>query len=473
MWKSGARGSLGQIAQMAGMKGLIINTRGETVEFPVLSSMKEGMSPIEYFTTTTGSRKGLADTALQTAKAGYLTRRLFVVAQDAIVTEADCKTKDGVTIGRVSASGIEIAFSKAIRGRVLAEDALDSKGNLIFKKGHLISRRDATAIEGTTCESVVVRSPMTCKTLRGVCQQCYGVDLTTNQLVDIGEAVGTVAAQAIGEPGTQLTMNTKHAGGTSSVGGDVTQGLPRVEEVFEKRMPKIPAIVSKTDGIVTMIRKTGKDKVIVVAVQKGSKHAPKKSDVIEYEVPFRRVIKVVEGESVTAGQLLTDGSAHLPELFKYGTKELTQEYIISEVNKIYELQGVTISRKHLELIVKQMMSRVKVTTSGDSYFTPGEVIEEWIFFEVNEKLKAEGKEQAKADKLIMGITEASLTRKSFLSAASFQNTTRVLINAAVKGSHDNLAGLMENVIIGKLIPAGTGFSGSNKATMIEQVSHSE
>ncbi len=470
MWKSGARGSLGQIAQMAGMKGLIVNTRGETVEFPVISSMKEGMSPIEYFTTTTGSRKGLADTALQTAKAGYLTRRLFVVAQDAIVTEADCKTKDGVTIGRISASGIEIAFSKAIRGRVLAEDAVDTKGNLIFKRGHLISRRDATAIEGTTCESVVVRSPMTCKTLRGVCQQCYGVDLTTNHLVDIGEAVGTVAAQAIGEPGTQLTMNTKHAGGTSSVGGDVTQGLPRVEEVFEKRMPKIPAIVSKTEGIVTMIRKTGKDKVIVVAVEKGSKHAPKKSDVIEYEVPFRRVIRVVEGESVVSGQLLTDGSAHLPELFKYGTKELTQEYIISEVNKIYELQGVTISRKHLELIVKQMMSRVKVTTSGDSYFTPGEVIEEWIFFEVNEKLKAEGKELAKADKLIMGITEASLTRKSFLSAASFQNTTRVLINAAVKGSHDNLAGLMENVIIGKLIPAGTGFAGSNKAKMIESVS---
>ncbi|MBP6924008.1 MAG: DNA-directed RNA polymerase subunit beta', partial [Candidatus Pacebacteria bacterium] len=221
MWKSGARGSLGQIAQMAGMKGLIVNTRGETLETPVISSMKEGLTPIEYFNTTHGSRKGLADTALQTAKAGYLTRRLFVVAQDAIVTEADCKTKAGTSIGRLSASGIEISFAKAIKGRILAEDATDTKGNVIFKKGHLLSRRDAIVVEGTTCESVVVRSPMTCKTLRGVCQQCYGVDLSTNELVDIGEAVGTVAAQAIGEPGTQLTMNTKHAGGAASVGGDV------------------------------------------------------------------------------------------------------------------------------------------------------------------------------------------------------------------------------------------------------------
>ena len=469
LWKSGARGSMRQIAQMVGMKGLIVNTRGETLEFPVISSMKEGMSPIEDFITTHGSRKGLADTALQTAKAGYLTRRLFVVAQDAIVTEENCKTKEGTTIGRLSASGIEIAFSKAIKGRILAEDAVDTKGNVIFKKGHMLSRRDAIAVEETTCESVVVRSPMTCKTLRGVCQQCYGVDLTTNHLVDIGEAVGTIAAQAIGEPGTQLTMNTKHAGGTSSAGGDVTQGLPRVEEVFEKRLPKIPAVISKTDGFVSEIRTDGRDKVIVVVPAKDSKYAPKKADVIEYEVSPRRVIKVSKGEEVIGGQLLTDGSAYLPDMFKYGTRIQTQDYIISEINKIYELQGVTISRKHIELIVKQMMSRVKITNSGDSHFTPGEVVEEWIFFEANEALKAAGKDVAKADKLIMGITESSLSRKSFLSAASFQNTTRVLINAAVKGSHDNLAGLMENVIIGKLIPAGTGFKGSPKAEMISDM----
>ncbi|OGG65689.1 DNA-directed RNA polymerase subunit beta', partial [Candidatus Kaiserbacteria bacterium RIFCSPHIGHO2_12_45_16] len=336
MWKSGARGSLGQIAQMAGMKGLIVNTRGETVEFPILSSMKEGMSPIEYFTTTHGSRKGLADTALQTAKAGYLTRRLFVVAQDAIVTESDCKTKAGVRIGRVSASGIEIAFSKAIKGRILSEDAVDSKGRVIFPKGHLLTRLDALTVEESTTESVVVRSPMTCKTLRGVCQHCYGIDLTTNQMVDVGEAVGTVAAQAIGEPGTQLTMNTKHAGGAASVGGDVTSGLPRVEEVFEKRQPKIPAVVSKAEGIVVDIRTEGREKVIVVAPDMNAKGAPKKKDNIEYEVHYRRVVTVSKGDTVMQGQLLTDGSALLPELFKFGGQEVTQDYIISEVNKIYE-----------------------------------------------------------------------------------------------------------------------------------------
>ncbi|MEK7462487.1 MAG: DNA-directed RNA polymerase subunit beta' [Patescibacteria group bacterium] len=466
MWKSGARGSLGQIAQMAGMKGLIVNTRGETLETPVISSMKEGLTPIEYFNTTHGSRKGLADTALQTAKAGYLTRRLFVVAQDAIVTEGDCKTKIGIAINRISASGIEISFAKAIKGRILAEDAVDTKGNVLFKKGHLLSRRDAIAVEETTCESVVVRSPMTCKTLRGVCQQCYGIDLTTNRLVDVGEAVGTVAAQAIGEPGTQLTMNTKHAGGAASVGGDVTQGLPRVEEVFEKRQPKIPAVVSKCEGLVTDIVTSGREKIVVVAPDMNAKGAPKKKDNIEYAVHYRRVVTVSKGDTVISGQLLTDGSAHLPELFKFGGQEVTQDYIISEVNKIYELQGVTIARKHIELIVKQMMSRMKITSRGESRFTIGEVVEEWIMVEENEKIKAEGKELAKGDRLILGITETSLTRKSFLSAASFQNTTRVLINAAVKGSQDNLSGLMENVIIGKLIPAGSGFKGSEKYDMI-------
>jgi DNA-directed RNA polymerase subunit beta' len=469
MWKSGARGSIRQISQMTGMKGLILNTRGETIEAPVISSFKEGLSPMEYFNTTHGSRKGLADTALQTAKAGYLTRRLFVVAQDAIITEENCKTKGGTNISRVSASGIEIAFSKAIKGRILAEDAVDTKGNVIFKKGDLLSRRDAIAVEETTCESVTVRSPMTCKTLRGVCQKCYGIDLTTNALVDIGEAVGTVAAQAIGEPGTQLTMNTKHAGGAASAGGDVTSGLPRVEEVFEKRQPKIPAIVCKYTGLVTDVRTNGRDRVIVVTPDMTAEGAPKKPDNNEYEVDYRRSGTVSKGDTVVAGQLLTDGSALLPELFKFAGQEVTQEYIISEVNKIYELQGVTISRKHIELIVKQMMSRVKITHRGESRFTIGEVIEEWIVVEENMKLKEEGKELAKGDKLIMGITETSLSRKSFLSAASFQNTTRVLINAAVKGSSDNLAGLMENVIIGKLIPAGSGFKGSKKYDMIKEL----
>jgi DNA-directed RNA polymerase subunit beta' len=473
MWKSGARGSMGQIAMMAGMKGLIINTRGETLEFPILSSMKEGMSPIEYFITTHGSRKGLADTALQTAKAGYLTRRLFVVAQDAIITEDDCKTKGGVTIDRISSSGIEIAFSKAVRGRILSADAVTKDGTVLFSTGHLVSRVDAIAIEKSDIASVSVRSPMTCKTLQGVCQQCYGIDLTTNKLVDIGEAVGTIAAQAIGEPGTQLTMNTKHAGGAASVGGDVTQGLPRVEEVFEKRQPKIPAVISKTDGMITSIRTEGKEKIITVAPTLGSKYATKKNDSIEYPVHFRRMVNVKEGEAVTQGQLLTDGSVHLPDLFKYAGELVTQEYIINETNKIYELQGVTIARKHIELIVKQMMSRMKITNAGDSHFTVGDVVEEWMLVKANNELKEAGNEPAKADRLILGITETSLSRKSFLSAASFQNTTRVLINAAVRGSEDKLTGLMENVIIGRLIPAGTGFKGSNKYNAIKEFSYDQ
>ena len=469
LWKSGARGNLGQIGQMTGMKGLIVNTRSETIEAPVISSFKEGLSPIEYFTTTHGSRKGLADTALQTARAGYLTRCLFVVAQDAIVTEADCGTKAGITIGRVSASGIEISFAKAIKGRVLSQDAVDAKGNVIFKKGHLLTRRDAMAVEDSTCSAVEVRSPMTCDNKRGVCQQCYGMDLTKNQLVDIGESVGTMAAQAVGEPGTQLTMDTKHKAGTATAEGDVAQGLPRVDEVFEKRQPKIPAVIAKHDGVVTDIVTEGSEKIIVVAPDMSATGAPKKKDAAQYTVHPRRIISVSKGDTVARGQLLTDGSALLPELFKYAGQSVTQDYIISEVNKIYELQGIVISRKHIELIIKQMMSRVKITERGDSRFTVGEVVEEWVMDEENARLKDAGKPIAKGEKLILGITETSLSRRSFLSAASFQNTTRILINAAVRGSEDNLSGLMENVIIGKLIPAGTGFLGSEKHEMIEEL----
>ncbi len=476
MWQSGARGSLGQIAQMAGMKGLIVNTRGETIEFPVLSSMKEGLSPIEYFNTTHGSRKGLADTALQTAKAGYLTRRLFDVAQDAIVMEADCGAKHGVRIGRLSASGIEIAFSRAIRGRVVAEDIVVGSETL-YTRGHLISRTDALSIEqNKAIESVVVRSPMTCKTLRGVCQQCYGIDLTSNRLVDLGEAVGTVAAQAIGEPGTQLTMNTKHAGGAASVGGDVTQGLPRVEEVFEKRLPKIPAVVSMVDGTVSEIRTEGRDKTVIILPDNGTKATKskaRKKDPNEYPIHYRRTVMVSVGDTVKKGQLITDGSADLTDVFKYGGEEHVQDYVITETSRIYELQGVQIARKHIELIVKQMLSRMRVLEAGDGPYTVGDVVEEWNIEEANRTLKAEGKELIKAQKLILGITEVSLSRKSFLSAASFQNTTRVLIGAAVRGSVDSLSGLKENVIIGRLIPAGTGFVGSHKQEMVTTVQETE
>jgi DNA-directed RNA polymerase subunit beta' len=455
---SGARGSMGQITQMAGMKGLIQNTQGETIEFPIIACMKEGLSPIEYFVTTHGARKGLSDTALNTAKAGYLTRRLFDVAQNAIITEADCNTKDGVLIGRKSASGIDIPLAKAVEGRFLAQP-IEEDGKTLFPRNHLITALDAKKIEDSSVASVWVRSPMTCKTGYGMCQHCYGADLTTGKLVDLGEAIGTVAAQAIGEPGTQLTMRTFHSGGVAALGGDITTGLPRVEEVFECRMPKNPAIVAHQNGMVTEIKEDGAEKIIVVAPEAGE---AKKGKIAEYPVNFRRMILVKEGQTVSKGDLLTDGSADIEELFKYGVKEKAQEYVIQETSRIYELQGVTISRKHVEVIVKQMFSRRKIKESGDTMLNIGDMVEDWEFEQVNEEAKASKGELAVGETLVLGIAEVALTRKSFLSASSFQNTTKVLIGAAVKGSVDTLRGLKENVIIGRLIPAGTGYTGSVK-----------
>ncbi|MEI6480319.1 MAG: DNA-directed RNA polymerase subunit beta' [bacterium] len=461
---SGARGSIGNITQMAGIKGLIANNQGETIEFPILSSYKAGLTPIEYFISTHGSRKGLTDTALNTAKAGYLTRRLFDVAQDVVVSEVDCGTKDSVVIVRGSDSGIEIPLQKKIRGRVAAADVVDSKGEVIFKKGHLITKDDAKIVEDRDVASVSVRSPLTCKSLHGVCAQCYGTDLGRNLLIDIGEAVGTVAAQAIGEPGTQLTMRTFHAGGIASVGGDITQGLPRVEEVFEKRAPKNPAVVNKIDGTVSEVKDLGKERIIKVLSDEGE--TKKGKGETEYVFTNKRTPVVRLGDKVVKGQLMTDGSADIDEVFKYGGKEAAQNYIISEVNKLYELQGETVSRKHIEVIVRQMFSRSKVKKAGDTLFTEGEVLENAVIFAENERVKAEDKEPASADPVVMGITEVSLSRQSFLSAASFQHTTRVLIQSSVRGSEDSLRGLKENVIIGRLIPAGTGFKGSKKHKMI-------
>ncbi len=467
MVKSGARGSMGQLTNMAGMKGLIVNSRGEEIEFPVLSCSKEGFTPTEYFTSTHGSRKGLTDTALNTAKAGYLTRRLFDVAQDVIVSEVDCGTKKSIVISRESDSGISISLAKKIRGRVLAENIVTKAGETIFKKGHLISKLDADAIEKTDVTTVAVRSPLICESASGVCTHCYGVDLGNDKLVDVGEAVGTIAAQAIGEPGTQLTMRTFHAGGTASAGGDITQGLPRVEEVFERRKPKSPASVSKTDGVVSSIRVEGKDKIITVLSNVGSTKA--KSKEVEYSVPPLRTIVVKENEEVKKGQLLTDGSADLSDLFKFGGKDVAQDYIIAQINKIYELQGESVSRKHIEVIVKQMFSRMKIVDSGDTDFTTGDVVNKEDLDRVNVKIVEDGKKPAEADQIILGITEVSLTRKSFLSAASFQHTTKVLISAAVKGAEDDLRGLKENVILGRLIPAGTGFKGSQKYARVQEI----
>jgi DNA-directed RNA polymerase subunit beta' len=467
MWKSGARGSIGQFTQMSGMVGLMQNTKGETIEFPITASIKEGLTPIEYFVTTHGSRKGLADTALQTAKAGYLTRRLFDVAQDAIITEADCGVKEGVTINKISASGLEISIAKNIRGRILAEDIKDSKENVVVKKGTFLTPEDAQKIEDAGVESVSVRSPMVCKTKQGICQNCYGVDMTTGNLVEIGEAVGTIAAQAIGEPGTQLTMRTFHSGGTASVGGDITQGLPRVEEVFEKRSPKNPAVIAHVDGLVSEIVIDGKEKTIILLPDGGEKASKSKKNT-EYPVHFRRMSFVKVGDKVTKGQFLTDGSADISELFKYGGMEKAQEYIISEINRIYELQGASISRKHIEVIIKQMFSRLKVKDSLDENITTGDVIESHEFALAQERAKENGYDAPTAESLVLGISEVSLSRKSFLSAASFQNTTKILINAAIRGKEDKLVGLKENVIIGRLIPAGTGFEGSAKNEIIKE-----
>jgi DNA-directed RNA polymerase subunit beta' len=472
MLKSGARGSTAQITQMAGMKGLIQNASGETMELPILSSTKEGFNPIEYFINTHGSRKGLADTALNTAKAGYLTRRLFVAAQDVLVTVVDCGTKEGIKLRKESASGIETPLSKGIKGRVLAADVITATGEKIFEKGHLISGMDAEAIEKAGIEEVFARSPLTCKAHEGICSKCYGLDLGKNKMVDMGEAVGTVAAQAIGEPGTQLTMRTFHGGGAASVGGDITQGLPRVEEVFEKRKPKTPAVVSRVDGIVTDIKEQDGDKIVTITSDMGEKAPGKKvakKDSPDYLIPRIRVALVKVGETVKKGDIITDGSADIDELFKYAGKEKAEEYIIGEIKKLYELQGEPVSRKHIEIIVRQMFARVKVKTPGMTGLIAGDVVEVSEFQDENERARADGREEAKGESVVLGITDVSLSRKSFLSAASFQHTTRVLIQAAVEGAEDKLKGLMENVILGRLIPAGSGFAGSEKSKMIDEV----
>jgi DNA-directed RNA polymerase subunit beta' len=466
MLNSGARGSMGQITIMAGMKGLVQNIANQTVEFPILSSSMEGLTPIEYFTTTHGSRKGLADTALNTARAGYLTRRLFDVAQDAIITEEDCGGKEGIVMSGENAAGIEIPLSKNIRGRFLAEDVAADDGTVLFPKGHFLTKHDAQEIENKGIKAVTVRSPLSCKSIQGICQRCYGLDLGKNKLVDLGEAVGTVAAQAIGEPGTQLTMRTFHAGGVAGV--DITSGLPRVEEIFDKRIPKNAAVVASVDGTVTDIKDTGKEKIITVLADEGEKVKGGKKE-IEYSAYVRRTPFVKVGDHVKKGDLITDGSADIEEVFKYGGRAAAEAYIISEVNKIYELQGSSFSRKHMEVIIRQMFSRRKIKDAGDTGFSVGDIVEYSEFQKENKRTKEAGGEEAKGELLVRGITEVALTRKSFLSASSFQNTTRILINSAIRGAEDPMTGLKENVLIGRLIPAGTGFPGSPKQAMVKQL----
>ncbi|OGI63729.1 DNA-directed RNA polymerase subunit beta' [Candidatus Nomurabacteria bacterium RIFCSPLOWO2_01_FULL_41_21] len=454
LFTSGARGSMGQLVQMTGMKGLIQNNQGKTLEFPILPSYHEGLSPIEYFVTTHGARKGASDTALNTAKAGYLTRRLVDVAQDVVITEEDCGTKEGKIVTKENISGIEIPLSKNIRGRVLAGDLKGKNGKVAYKKGFLVTKEEAYKIEEAGFEEVFVRSPFSCETVHGLCRMCYGLDLGRNKLVEEGEAVGIIAAQAIGEPGTQLTLRTFHQGGVA--GTDITTGLPRVEEIFERRIPKNPAVVSQTDGVVVEVKdKDGKEKII--KVQSESKGDGKGNE-IEYVASFHRIPLVKTGDEVKKGELLTDGSADISEIFKYGGKELVEDYIIREINKVYEMQSASIGRKHTEIIVRQMFSRRKIKDAGETNFSVGDIVENTALIEENQRVKKAGGNIAKGETIVLGITEVSLRTKSWLSAASFQNTNRVLIENAIKGGVDNLRGLKENVIIGRLIPAGTGFS---------------
>jgi DNA-directed RNA polymerase subunit beta' len=462
LFTSGARGTITSLVQMIGMIGLIQNNQGKTLEFPIIPCYQEGLSPIEYFVITHGARKGASDTALNTAKAGYLTRRLVDVAQDVVITEEDCGTKEGIVVARENISGIEIPLSKNIRGRVLAGDLKDKAGNVAYKKGFLVTKEESYNIEGAGFTEVFVRSPLTCKTVHGLCVMCYGLDLGRNHLVEQGEAVGIIAAQAIGEPGTQLTLRTFHAGGVA--GTDITTGLPRVEEIFERRIPKNPAIISETDGEVLSIAvKDGKEKIIKVLSD--SKVDGKKNE-MEYIVAFRRMPIVKAGDSVKKGQLLTDGSADIGEMFRLGNKELVEEYIIEEINKVYELQSASISRKHTEIIIRQIFSRRKITDAGETNFSIGDIVENTAFIEENTRLAKQVGKEAKAETVVLGITEVSLRTKSWLSAASFQNTNRVLIENAIKGGVDSLRGLKENVIIGRLIPAGTGFK--NKLNSLAQ-----
>jgi len=456
---SGSRGTWSQVVQMTGMKGLVTNPAGRILELPVKSSFKEGFDVLEYFISTHGARKGTADTALRTSAAGYLTRRLVDVSHDMVIAEEDCKDKIGITLAKSDMEGGNQNFASKIVGRVCLEDIKS-----IVKKGEIIDWEKANAVTEAGIEKVQVRSVLECKSTAGICQKCYGWDLGKNKLIKIGEAVGIVAAQAIGEPGTQLTMRTFHTGGVAD-GGDITQGLPRVEEIFEARIPLGKAMISMVDGKIMEITKDRIIKIKSLASAKATaskakfkkSKVKKESDLVEYQIPPRKTIWVEAGQEVKKGQQLCEGHLDLKELFRASGKDATQRYVVKEIQRIYASQGAAIHDKHIEVIVRQMFSRVRIKDPSQSRFSVGEVAELPRVMEENERLKKEGKEPVVFNPLLLGISKVSLTTDSFLSAASFQETSRVLIRAAIDGREDRLRGLKENVIIGKLIPAGTGF----------------
>ncbi len=446
---SGARGTIPQIRQLAGMRGLMTDPSGQIIPLPIKANFREGLTVLEYFISTHGQRKGLADTAIRTSESGYLTRRLVDVAQDVVIREEDCKTTEGVTMVAVK-EGNEVVV--ALRDRIIGRTAVDDiaaprSRKVIIEEGQEITEEAADQMESLGVEEVRVRSVLNCKSRFGTCGACYGRNLATGKRVEIGEAVGIIAAQSIGEPGTQLTMRTFHTGGIA--GFDITQGLPRVEELFEARKPKGQAIIAETAGRIKFAEAKGVRKVVVVG---------KDSEEYASTVPFGVRLRVQEGDKVTAGDQLTEGSAPPHDILRIKGLHALQSYLVQEIQSVYRSQGVDINDKHIEIIVRQMLRRVKVEESGDTELLPGELVDKFTFEEDNAKAIAEGLEPAKARPVLLGITKASLATESFLSAASFQETARVLTDAATKGKVDPLIGLKENVIIGKLIPAGTGMA---------------
>ena len=453
---SGSRGSWAQPIQMMGMKGLVQNPRGETLELPIKSSFKEGFNVLEYFISTRGARKGMTDTALKTAQAGYLTRRLVDVSQELTIKEEDCRTTEGIEVFLKDAKEIGQSMESLLFSRTAAED-IKSASKIIVRAGEIIDKKAVALIQESKIESVKMHSPITCKTLYGICRRCYGLDLNKNQLIGIGEAIGVVAAQSIGEPGTQLTLRTFHIGGIA--GFDITHGLPRVEELFEARAPKGKAVLVSVDGKIEKIDQKGALKIITVKAKekKGAGRAGKKKTqkAIEYMVPRSALLFVETGDAVEAGQQLSEGHLDLHELLGYkGSKEVIR-YILNGVQKIYSAEGASINNKHIEIMIRQMFSRVKIKDGGDAPdLVMGETIDKSKFLEINRELKKQDKQPARAQQLLLGVTRVALSTDSFLSAASFQDTSRVLVQASLEGRIDPLRGLKENVIIGRLVPVG-------------------
>jgi len=458
MADSGARGSDKQIKQLAGMRGLMADTTGRTIELPIKSNFREGLDVLEYFMSAHGARKGLSDTALRTADSGYLTRRLVDVSQQLSIHEIDCVAEGaeipGMYVRAFMEGNEEIeSLQERITGRYVCEDICDKDGNIIVKANHMVTPKRAERVmkygvnkDGGPITEVKIRTILTCKSHIGVCAKCYGANMATGEPVQVGEAVGIIAAQSIGEPGTQLTMRTFHTGGVA--GGDITQGLPRVEELFEARKPKGLAIITEFGGVATINDTKKKREVIVTNNETGESKA--------YLIPYGSRLKVQDGQELGAGDELTEGSVNPHDILKIKGLRAVQDYMIQEVQRVYRLQGVDINDKHIEVIVRQMLKKIRVEENGDSDFLPGTMVDILDFEETNEKLIAEGKEPAVGEPVMLGITKASLATDSFLSAASFQETTKVLTEAAIKGKVDPLIGLKENVIIGKLIPVGTG-----------------